>query len=604
MRLPLVQAFKATFCVAALCLIPLSALAEPRHGIAMYGEPALPPDFVSLPQANPDAPKGGKVTFGEAGSFDSLNPFITKGQAPGSLSSLTVETLMGRSYDEPFSLYGLLAESIDTDDARSYVAFTLREGARFSDGKPVTVDDVLWSMQTLGEQGNPRYAAAWKKIKTAEATGPRTVRFTFTEADREMPLLLGLRPILEKAQWQGKDFTASTLEPPIGSGPYVVDQMEPGNFISYKRNPDWWGKDLPFNRGLWNFDSLKYIYFGDPTVMIEALKSGDIDVYRESNSGKWATTYDFPAVQSGEVVKEDIPHKRPSGIDGLVFNTRRAIFADWRVREALTRAFNFELVNQTLSGGANPRIQSYFDNSELAGDVAHPASEKVAALLAPYKDALLPGALEGYALPVSDGSEANRKQLRAASKLLEEAGWTVQDGVLKDATGKPFSFEILLANGETDTIAAVNIYVEALKKLGISVKVSAVDSAQYKERTGRYDFDMTHYTRSLSLSPGNEQSLYWGSAGVNTEGTRNWMGVASPAVDGLITTMVSSKSREDFVTAVQALDRVLTSGRYVIPFWYSNVSHMAHKKELRHPDHLPVYGDWMGFLPDVWWYQN
>ena len=601
MRVSISQAFKATLAAAVLGLLPHAATSEPRHGIAMYGEPALSPDFVSLPQANPDAPKGGSATFGEAGSFDSLNPFITKGSAPGSVSPLTVETLMGRSYDEPFSLYGLLAESIDTDDARSYVAFTLREGARFSDGNPVTVEDVLWSVQTLGEQGNPRYAAAWKKIKTAEATGPRTVRFTFTEADREMPLLLGLRPILEKKQWDGKDFTASSLDPVIGSGPYVVDKVEAGNFITFKRNPDWWGKDLPFNKGLWNIDSLKYLYFADPSVMIEALKAGDIDLYRESNAAKWATTYDFPAVQSGEVVKEDIPHKRPSGIDGLVFNMRKPIFADWRVREALTDAFNFELINQTLNGGANPRITSYFDNSELSGDVAKPASDKVAALLAPYKDALLPGALDGYALPVSDGSEANRANLRAATKFLEQAGWTIQDGTLKNAAGEAFTFEILLANGEADTIAAVNIYIEALKKLGITATVQTVDSAQYKERTNTYNFDMTHYVRSLSLSPGNEQTLYWGSEGVTKEGTRNWMGVASPAVDGLISTMVTSTNREDFVTAVQALDRVLTTGRYVIPFWYSDVSHMAHKAALKHPDYIAEYGDWLGFMPDVWW---
>ena len=604
MRISISQAFKAALGAAALGLMAQGVLAEPRHGIAMYGAPALSPDFVSLPQANPDAPKGGSATFGEAGSFDSLNPFITKGSAPGSVSPLTVETLMGRSYDEPFSLYGLLAESIDTDEARSYVEFTLREGARFSDGNPVTVDDVLWSMQTLGEQGNPRYAAAWKKIASSTVTGPRSVRFTFTEKDREMPLLLGLRPVLEKKQFEGKDFTVSSMEPIIGSGPYVVDKVEAGNFITYKRNPDWWGKDLAFNKGLWNIDSFKYVYFADPTVMIEALKAGDIDMYRESNAAKWATTYDFPAVQSGEVVKEDIPHKRPSGIDGLVFNMRKPIFTDWRVREALTDAFNFELVNQTLNGGANPRIQSYFDNSELSGDVAKPASDKVAALLAPYKDALLPGAMEGYALPVSDGSEANRANLRKATKLLEEAGWTIQDGALKNAKGEALTFEILLANGEADTIAAVNIYIEALKKLGIVATVQTVDSAQYKERTNTYNFDMTHYTRSLSLSPGNEQTLYWGSDGVTKEGTRNWMGVASPAVDGLIKTMVSSTNREDFVTAVQALDRVLTSGRYVVPFWYSNVSHMAHKKALKHPDYVAEYGDWLGFMPDVWWVQQ
>jgi peptide/nickel transport system substrate-binding protein len=598
------QPLQAAITVAALIFAGQMALAEPRHGIAMYGDPALPADFTHLPQANPEAPKGGRITFGEAGSFDSMNPFITKGSAPGAISSLTVETLMGRSYDEPFSLYGLLAESIDTDAARSYVAFTLREGAKFSDGSPVTVDDVLWSFQTLGEQGNPRYATAWKKIASSEVTGPRTVKFTFTEADREMPLLLGLRPILERKQWEGKDFTLSSLEPVVGSGPYVVDRVEAGAYVTLKRNPDWWGRDLAFNKGLFNFDEIKYEYFADPTVMFEAFKAGEIDTYRESNPAKWASNYDIPPVQSGEVIKAEIPHKRPSGIEGLVFNTRKPMFADWRVREALIQAFNFELINQTLNGGVTPRISSYFSNSELSGDMANPASAAVAALLEPFKADLLPGALEGYSLPVSDGTEANRSGLRKASELLTEAGWTVTDGVLKDAAGVPFAFEILLANGSTDTISATQIFVEALKRLGIEAKITTVDSAQYTERTTNYDFDMTSYIRSLSLSPGNEQTLYWGHEGVEKPGTRNWMGMNSPAAEAMIKTMVSAGNRADFVTATQALDRVLTSGRYVIPFWYSNVSRLAHKKTLHYPDYLPIYGDWLGFLPDVWWYQD
>ncbi len=557
-----------------------------------------------MPQANPDAPKGGRITFGEAGSFDSLNPFITKGNAPAAVASLTVETLMGRSYDEPFTLYGLLAESIDTDAERSYVTFTLRDGAKFSDGNPVTVDDVLWSFQTLGEQGNPRYLTAWKKIASSEVTGPRTVKFTFTEKDREMPLLLGLRPILEKKQYDGKDFTVTSLDPPIGSGPYMVEKVDTGADITLKKNPNWWGKDLAFNKGLYNFDEIKYVYFSDPTVMFEAFKAGEIDTYRESNPAKWATNYNIPPVQSGEIVKSEIPHKRPSGIDGLVFNTRKPMFADWRVREALTQAFNFELINQTLNGGVNPRIASYFSNSELSGDVSKPATGKVADLLAPFKDQLLPGAVEGYALPVSDGTPANRAGIHKAIDLLSQAGWTVQDGVLKNAAGEPFAFEILLATGESDTIAATEIFVEALKKLGIAAKITTVDSAQYKERTDNYDFDMTHYVRSLSLSPGNEQTLYWGHAGVDKPGTRNWMGMNSPAAEALIKDMVSSTSRADFVAATQALDRVLTTGRYVIPFWYSNISRMAHKKELHYPEHIQIYGDWLGFLPDTWWYQE
>ena len=604
MRQVIFARLRAFGLAATLAALTQTADAEARHGIAMYGDPALPPDFVSLPYANPDAPKGGKITFGESGGFDSLNPYIVKGATPAGISLLTVETLLGRSYDEAFSLYGVLAESVDTDEARSYVEFTLREGAAFSDGSPVTPEDVLWSFEKLGTEGSPRYAAAWKKIAKSEKVGDRGVRFTFTEVDREMPLLLGLRPILKKAQWEGKDFTASSLEAPIGSGPYVVAEFEPGKFISFKKNPNWWGRDLPFYKGQHNFDEVRYEYFGDGGIVFEAFKAGEISTYRETNPAKWASNYDFAAVAAGDVVKSEIPHGRPSGIEGFVFNTRKPLFADWRVRQALIEAFNFELVNQTLNGGAVQRIASYYGNSELGAPAGVAAAGRVAELLAPFQADLLPGAIEGYALPISDGTEANRANIRTATALLEDAGWTVQDGVLKDATGTVFAFEILLVNGADDNIAAANIYVEALKRLGIAATVTTVDSAQYKERTTAYDFDMTHYIRSLSLSPGNEQTLYWGAAGVTEPGTRNWMGMNSPAAEAMIKTMVSSKDRAEFVAATQALDRILISGRYVVPFWYSSVSRMAHAKTLHFPTKLPIYGDWLGFQPEVWWYQE
>lgn len=581
----------------------MAAAQEAKHGIAMYGEPVLPPDFVSLPYANPDAPKGGKIVMGESGSFDSMNPFIVNGIAPTGVSALTVESLMGRSYDEPFSLYGVLAESITTDDTRSWVEFTLRETARFSDGSPVTVDDVIWSFETLGTQGHPRYATAWTKIAKTEVTGPRSVKFTFNTVDRELPLILGLRPILKKAQWEGKDFTASTMEAPIGSGPYVVAEVEAGNHVTYKKNPDWWGKDLPFYRGQHNLDEVRIDYFGDAGVVFEAFKAGELSTYREANPVKWTEQYSFPAVTDGAVVKSEIPHARPSGIDGFVFNTRRPIFADWRVREALIYAFNFELVNQTLNGSIPPRISSYFGNSTLGMEPGKPAEGRVAALLEPFKADLLPGALEGYTLPVGDG-EANRKNIREATRLLEEAGWSVQDGVLKNAKGEPFAFEILLVNGEDDTISAASIYIEALKRLGIDAHVTTVDSAQYKERTTNFDFDMTHYIRSLSLSPGNEQLLYWGAAGINEPGSRNWMGMNSPAAEAMIADMLAAKDPAEFDAAVEALDRILTTGRYVIPIWYAEVSRIAHASQLHYPEKLPLYGDWIGFQPDVWWYQE
>jgi peptide/nickel transport system substrate-binding protein len=579
-----------------------AALAEPKHGIAMYGDPTLPPDFVSLPQVNPDAPKGGAFRWGEAGSYDSFNPYVTKGRPALGISILTVETLMGRNYDEAFSLYGLLAESIDTDAGRTYAEFTLRPEARFSDGSAVTVDDVMWSMETLGTQGNPRYAGAWKKIAKMEKTGERSVRFSFNVEDRELPLILGLRPILKKAQWEGKDFAEATMDVPVGSGPYILDSSDLGVHVTYKRNPDWWGKDLPFNKGQWNFDEIRYDYYANPQAIFEAFKAAQVSAYREANVSKWLSSYDFPAVQSGDVIKAEIPHGRPSGIEGFVFNTRKPIFADWRVREALILAFNFEFINQTLNGGLLPRIPSYFGNSFLGMEPGSPAAGRELELLEPFKGELPPGTIEGYALPVSEGDQANRKNIRAAASLLEEAGWTVgDDGMLKNADGQPFTFEILLVTGQDELASAAEVYIEALKALGITATLNKIDDAQYKERTTAYDFDMTHYIRSLSLSPGNEQVLYWGAGGVTEPGTRNWMGVNSPAVEAMIAAMLKAPDTDEFAAATKALDRVLTSGRYVIPIWYSDVSRLAYSANLKYPGKIPLYGDWTGFLPDTWW---
>ena len=591
---------------AALLLAGLGQIAgaEPMHGIAMYGAPALPPDFVSLPYANPDAPKGGTIIFGESGSFVSLNPYIVKGAAPAGVALLTVETLLGRSYDEPFALYGLLAESVETDAARTWVEFTLRPGARFSNGAPVTVEDVIWSFEKLGVEGAPRYATAWKKIASSEKTGDNKVRFTFAAVDRELPLILGLRPILQKAQWEGKDFTLPSLDAVIGSGPYVVGKVEAGATISFVKNPDWWAKDIAFYRGQHNFDEVRYDYYAGGLVTFEAFKGGETSTFRESNPAKWAANYDFPAVASGDVIKSEIPHQRPSGIEGFVFNTRRALFSDLRVREALTLAFNFELVNQTLNGGVNPRIASYYSNSELSGDMPNPATGRVAELLARFAADLPPGTLEGFSQPVGDGTEANRDNIGKAADLLEAAGWTVQGEALKNPAGEEFAFEILLVADAADTISAASIYVEALKRLGINALITTVDAAQYRERTGTYDFDMTHYIRSLSLSPGNEQTLYWGSAGVTEPSTRNWMGMNSPAAEAMIQVMLSTTDRAEFVNAVKALDRVLTAGRYVIPFGYSQVSRLAYVKALHFPARTSLYGDWLGFQPEVWWYQE
>jgi peptide/nickel transport system substrate-binding protein len=570
----------------------------------MYGDPALPQDFVSLPYVNPDAPKGGRIVFGEAGGFDSLHSFILRGNAPYGISVYVFETLMGRNWDEPFALYGLLAESVEVPDDRSWVEFTLRPEARFSDGSPVTVDDVIWSFETLGTLGHPRYHALQDQIASIQAVGERSVRIAFDGSNRELALLAGLRPILPKAQWEGRDFDTSGIDVvPIGSGPYMIDRFEAGRFISLRRNPDYWGRNLPFMRGQANFDEIRYDYFGDGGVVFEAFKAGETTSYREGNAQRWDTQYDFPRVQSGEVVKSIIPHQRPSGITGYVMNTRQTAFADWRVREAMIHAFNFEFINQVLNGGTQPRISSYFSNS-LLGMEPGPARGRVRELLAPWQSDLLPGAMEGYDLPVGDGTERNRANIARAIDLMAEAGWTVQDGRMRNAEGQDFTFEILLNQGATETQQTVDMFAAALTRMGITPRITTVDSAQYIARTDAFDFDMAYYTRGVSLSPGTEQRLYWSVLAAETPGSRNWMGARNPAIDGLIDAMLAAPNREDFVAATQALDRVLTTGRYVIPIWFSNHSRLAHDRRLKYPEALPIYGDWIGFQPDVWWYEE
>ncbi|WP_166415583.1 extracellular solute-binding protein [Cochlodiniinecator piscidefendens] len=592
---------------AVICIFASAGIAhaEAQHGIAMYGDPVLPPDFVSLPYANPDAPQGGQIIFGEGGGFDSLNPYILKGDAPWGIRVHVVESLMGRNWDEPFALYGLLAESIETGPSREWVEFTLREEAAFSDGSPVTVDDVIWSFETLGTEGHSRYRNSWGKVDQIEQVGERSLRITFNTPDLELALIMGLRPVLQRAQWEGMDFADSDgLDMfPIGTGPYVISDMDPGRQITFTRNPDYWGNDLPFNRGRHNLDEIRYDFFGDGDVAFEAFKAGETSSYREFNAAKWDNQYDFPAIQNGDIVQSLIPHQRPSGITGFVMNTRNPIFADWRVREALILAFNFEFINETLNGGTEPRITSYFSNSVLA--MSHDAAQGgVLDLLEPFADDLLPGTIEGYSLPQSDGTTRNRRNIRAAIGLFEQAGWTVQNGIMADGNGTPFAFEILLQSGSGENQSIIDIYTSALGRLGITPTVSSVDSAQYRERANTYDFDMAYYRRGLSLSPGNEQRLYWGSEGITEPGTRNWMGMNSPAAEAMIDAMLNAESQVDFLDATRALDRILTAGRYVLPIWHNPVSRLAHARELHYPDVLPMYGDWSGFQPDVWWWEE
>lgn len=570
----------------------------------MYGEPALPADFTHLPYANPDAPTGGKIVTSSVGSFDSLNPYIQKGSVHWQLRFLTQETLMGRSLDEPFSLYGVLAESIETGPNREWVEFTLRPEATFSDGSPVTVDDVIWSYETLGTVGHGRYRGFWGKVESLEQVGDRTIRFTFNTEDRELALLAGLRPILKKAQWDGVDFAESGLDiVPITSSEYVIDDFEAGRFISLKRNPNYWGNDVPFRVGTGNLDEIRLEFYGDETAAFEAFKVGEVNANREFNVAKWESQYNFPRIDSGEVVLSVLPHERPSGMTGFVMNTRRPQFEDWRVRDAMLHAFNFEFINETMTGSAQPRITSYWSNSPL-GMNQEAAEGAVKALLDPFAEALLPGALEGYALPVSDGSERNRSGIATALDQMAAAGYAVENGVMTGPDGAPFTFEILLQSGGSENGAIIDMFSESLGRLGIEVTVNTVDSAQFKERTDAYDFDMTYYRRGVSLSPGNEQYAYYGSDRADEPGGRNLMGVKSSAVDAMIGELLNAPSQDGFVAAVKALDRALTSGRYVIPIYQWNISRQAHDARLKFPEKHPIFGDWPGWQPDVWWWEE
>ncbi len=478
--------------------------------------------------------------------------------------------------------------------------------ARFSDGSPVTVEDVIWSYETLGTLGHPRYHTFWGKVASIEATGERSVRMTFNVEDRELALLAGLRPILQKAQWEGVDFeNADGLSIiPITTGPYTVTDFEAGRFVELTRNPDYWGADIPFRVGTMNIDTIRMEFFGDETAAFEAFKVGDVNIVRETNVARWDANYDFPRALDGSIIKAVIQHQRPSGMTGFVMNTRDPLFADWRVRDAMIHAFNFEFINEAMTGSQQPRITSYFSNSPL-GMQPGPAEGRVLEFLQPYAEELPPGAIEGYALPVGDGTERNRDNILAALAQLEAAGWVPgDDGLLRNAAGEPFAFEILLESGGSENQSIVDMYVQSLTQLGITATVATSDSAAYKERTDAFDFQMTFYRRALSLSPGNEQYLYFGIDSATTPGSRNLMGVASPAVDGLINLLLTSQSHDDFLAAAQALDRTLTAGRYVIPIYQWNVARIAHDATLHYPEHIPLFGDWPGWQPDVWWFEQ
>jgi peptide/nickel transport system substrate-binding protein len=570
------------------------------YAIAMHGAPAMPDGFHAMPYVNPDAPKGGRLVQGVLGTFDSLNPLIVKGLAVQAIRPYVIESLMARGYDEPFTLYGLLARSIETDDARSYVTFTLDPAARFSDGTPVTAADVVFSWQLLRDKGRLNHRTYYSKVSKATIVGERAVRFDFADAqDRELPLILGLMPVLPQHAIDVAKFEETTFDKPIGSGPYVVSAVDPGKSVTFKRDPNYWGRSLGINRGLWNFDEIRFDFYRDANAHFEAFKTGLYDVRTENDPSRWRTGYDFPAARDGRVVKDEFPSGLPKGTLDFVFNTRRAVFADIRVREAMSLLFDFEWINHNFFFDLYQRSAGYFDGSELSA-FHRPADATERALLAAYPDAVRPDILDGtWSPPVSDGSGRDRTTLRQALALFAQAGYELSGTALRGrGTGRPLAFEILVTERDEERLALA--YSGTLKRAGIDAKVRVVDAVQYDRRRLTFDFDMIVNRWDQSLSPGNEQLFYWSSAAADQDGTRNYMGVKSPAIDAMIAAMLRARERPDFVDAVRALDRVLMSGFYVVPLFHLPVQWVARWAAIQHPAKTSL----SGYLPETWWRQG
>jgi peptide/nickel transport system substrate-binding protein len=590
-------------------LMPTAAAAtNARHAIAMHGEPALTDGFAAFRYVNPEAPKGGRLVQGVLGTFDSLNPFIVKGLALPQLRGLVFESLMARGYDEPFTLYGLLAQSIETDAERSYVTFTLDPRAAFADGKAVTADDVIFSWQLLRDHGRPNFRTYYVKVAGATVAAERTVRFDLSGSDdRELPLILGLMPILPQHAIDPARFEETTLAPPVGSGPYRVTEADAGRSMTLRRNLDYWGRDLAVNRGFFNFDTLRYDFYRDANSHMEAFKAGLYDLRSEIDPGRWETAYDFPAVRDGRVVKEEFPYGLPKVMTALVFNTRRPVFADIRVREAISLLLDFEWLNRTFFFGRYRRTASFFEDSELSAR-GRPADATERALLAPFPDAVRQDVLDGtWSPPVSDGSGRDRDALRRALALFRDAGYELAGTVLRrragtgagaggaGGAGEPFGFEILVAEKDQERLALA--FAQSLRRAGIELRIRMVDAVQYDRRRTDFDFDMIEYRWDQSLSPGNEQAFYWGSAAADEPGSRNYMGLRSAAADAMIAALLKARERGEFTAAVRALDRVLMSGILIIPLYHLPAQWVARWAAIRHPDATSV----SGYLPETWW---
>jgi microcin C transport system substrate-binding protein len=534
------------------------------YGLALVGAPKLPPGFAHFPYVNPDAPKGGEVVLAALGSYDSFNPFILRGTA-GPVAEVW-DTLTRASADEPDTGYAHLAHTIEVGADHTYVAFELRPEAKFHDGTPVTSEDVVWTFDTLRDKGRPYFKQYYADVAGATAEGPLRVVFHFkTSGNRELPEILGQLAVLPKHWWQGRDFAAPLNDPPLGSGPYKVGRFDFGRTLVLERVADYWGQDLPTAKGLNNFGSIRTEYFRDATVALQAFKAGQVDFRHENISKVWATEYDFPAMEKGLVKKRAFSERLPTGMQGFVMNTRRAVFKDSRVRHAMNCAFDFEWENKNLFFGLYTRTESYFSSSDFASSGLPEGAEL--ALLEPFRDKLPPALFkEEFKLPVTDGSGNNREGLKHALSLLKDAGWDVKDRKLVDASGTQMSFEILLDEPSFERVTLP--YKQWLERLGIDVRVRTVDPAQYERMTDDFDFDMTINVYGESDSPGNEQSDFWSSEAATQSGSSNLAGVSNPVVDALVAKVISAKSREDLIIATRALDRVLLWNWYIVPQWH------------------------------------
>ena len=565
------------------------------HAIAMHGEPKYPDSFQYVDYANPDAPKGGKIILSSTGSYDSFNPFILKGIAAAGIGNL-YETLTTGSSDEAFTEYGLIAKTIEWPDDRSWVAFTIREEAVWHDGKKISPEDVIWTFNTLMEKGHPFYKYYYGDVVEVIQENDNKVRFNFKgNTNLELPLIVGQLPVLPKHYWTNKNFEETSMDIPIGSGPYKIKNFDAGRTITYELDSDYWGKDIPIKKGTENFGVIQYEYYKDRSIEREAFKSGDIDLFSENTSKDWATSYDTPAVQNGLIKKELIEHQNPQGMQGFAFNTRKEIFEDKRVREALSYAFDFEWTNKNLFYNAYKRTNSFFENSELASSGV--PSEGELDLLNDYRE-FLPQKLfqEEYNPPKTDGSGFMRKELQEATKLLQDAGWELQEGkLINKKSGSKFEFELLLVSPAFERI--VLPFKDNLAKLGIDVSVRTIDSAQYQNRLDGFDFDMIVSTFSQSLSPGNEQRNFWGSDAAKTNGSRNFIGISNEVIDSLIEKVISAKDREDLIVTTRALDRVLLWNHYVIPQWHISAYRTLYWDIFDKPSVRPKYS--LG--THTWW---